>query len=196
MQTSLDAEAIARDDLAKVLAIEADRAGLNGNGQNNCPTGVMQMSNVNTVSLGTNGGAPTWQAMCQMEEFVSNYNADFGSLALVTNPAGRSTLKQAPKIGTTFPVYLWEDNEVNGYPAVATNQIPSNLTKGSGTNLSAAIFGNWEELVFAMWGGTDIIVDPYTGSSSGTLRIVMLQDLDIQSRYQQAFSIIVDMVTT
>ena len=46
-----------------------------------------------------------------------------------------------------------------------TNQLPSNLVKGSGTSLSPLLFGNWQDLIYAFWSGQDVIVDPYTGSS-------------------------------
>ena len=35
----------------------------------------------------------------------------------------------------------------HGYAAMASNQIPSNLTKGTGSILSAIIFGNFSDLI-------------------------------------------------
>jgi hypothetical protein len=74
--------------------------------------------------------------------------------------------------------------------------LPNNLTKGSTSgSLSPLIGGVWNQLMLAYWSGVDILVDPYTGSSTGTIRIVALQDMDIQPRHNEAFSVIVDMVT-
>jgi hypothetical protein len=39
-----------------------------------------------------------------------------------------------------------------------------------------------------MWGGLDIAVDTSTGSSSGTVRVVALQDVDIAVRHAQSFA--------
>ncbi len=58
------------------------------------------------------------------------------------------------------------------------------------------IFGNWNDLIIAFWSGQDVIVDPYTGSSSGTLRIVTLQDVDVNVRHPESFNSIVDLTTS
>jgi len=127
-----------------------------------------------------------------MESQVANANADRGSLKYLTSPKLRGELKQTPKIGTTFPVFLWDNNEVNGYPAMATNNVPSSLTKGSGTGLSAIIFGNWNDLIVATWGGIDTVVNPYTNQASGAVTISMLMEADIQVRHPESFSIVAD----
>ena len=57
------------------------------------------------------------------------------------------------------------------------------------------IGGVWNQLIAAYWSGVDILVDPYTGSSSGTVRIVALQDMDVQVRHNEAFALIVDMIS-
>lgn len=193
-QTALDAEAFVRNDLATVLAIAIDKAGLAGSGAGNEPTGILNDGAVPAVAIGANGGAATFAKMVELETAVATANADMGRLAYVTNAKVRGALKTKDK-GTDTGKFVWnDDNTVNGYAAHATNLIPSNLTKGSGTNLSAAIFGNWADLVIAMWGGLDILVDPYTGSSSGTVRITALQDVDVKLRQSASFAKIADIV--
>lgn len=72
---------------------------------------------------------------------------------------------------------------MNGYRCAVSNQIPSNLTKGTAANkCSPLIFGNWADLMIAHWGVLDVIVDPYTKSTTGTVRITTLQDVDIAVR--------------
>lgn len=195
-QTSIGAEMIVRNDLARVLTIELDRAAFNGSGSGAEPEGILQNSSVTTVALGTNGAAPTWAAMVDMETEVAAANADLGSLHYVTTAEGRGTLKTTEKAGSTAR-FIWSDDQtLNGYAAHATNQLPSNLTKGSGTNLSSAIFGDFTSVHIAMWSGIDILIDPFSQSTSGSVRVVMLQDVDIQLRHTESFSKIVDMVTT
>lgn len=196
--SNIDGEEFVMEDLAAIIARAYDLAGLNGPGTANTPLGIMQNTGItgtNTVSLGTNGGSPTWSALVELETIVARGNADVGDLAYITNADGRGTLKTSAKIGSTFPVFLWENNEVNGYPAFATQQLPNTLTKGSGTGLSPILYGNWRDLIIAFWSGLDILVDPYTGSSSGNVRIVALQDGDIQVRHNQSFSMILDMIS-
>jgi len=61
--------------------------------------------------------------------------------------------------------------------AMVTNVVPSNLTKGTANGIcSAAIFGNWQDLLISLWGGLDLTVDPYTGGTAGTVRVVGLQE--------------------
>lgn len=198
LTTLTSGEEFVKEDLTMIIARAIDLAALNGTGASNQPLGILQntaITTTNTVPLGTNGGVPTLAALIGQETQVTRANADVGDLCYIVNGDGRGTLKSTPKIGSTYPVYLWEYDELNGYPALVTQQLPNNLTKGSGTALSPIIFGNWMDLILAYWSGLDILVDPYTGSSSGTVRIVALQDMDIQVRHPLSFSVIVDMIS-
>ena len=40
------------------------------------------------------------------------------------------------------------------------------------------------------------MTDPYTGSTSGTRRVVALQDVDVSVRYAASFSAMLDALTT
>ena len=81
----------------------------------------------------------------------------------------------------------------NGYPAYATNQVKSNLVKGtSGAVCSAIFFGNWADLVYLFWAGLDLIIDPYTNSTSGDVLVTALQDVDVVGRRAQSFAAMLD----
>src|SRR5690606_10666975 len=125
-----------------VLALELDRVGFNGSGSGAEPEGILQNSSVETVAIGLDGGPATHGTVVDLETNVASANADFGSLAYVTSPKGRGVLKQTVIGSNAAAKMIWENNEINGYQAFATNQIPSNLTKGSyGTDLTAILFG-------------------------------------------------------
>ena len=200
-QLSIQPEQFVRQDLAAILARGIESAAYNGTGAPQ-PTGILQAAGITQViALGTPGGAPTFTAMVQLEEALAKSNADTGNLAYVTTPAARSTLKMTPKVGisqTTYvPVMIWEaGSQINETDAYATNLIPSNLTKSSGSNLSAMIYANWSECMLAFWSGVDTLVDPYTGGPAGTIRIVVLQDCDVEFRHYASFAYINDMITT
>ncbi len=192
VQSSVDVEALMRDDLAAVVALGIDLAGLHGNGQSNAPYGVASTTGIGSVVMGTStttGGVPTWGKMLEFETDIAVANADIGALAYITNPKVRGVLKQTAKIGTTFPTFIWGDGPtpVNGYPALVTNQVKSDLTKTQ-TGLSAIFFGNWADLIIGLWGGLDILVDPYTNSTTGAVRVVALQDVDICVRHVGSFA--------
>lgn len=197
-QNSLDSEAIVQNDLLQVLRLELDRVGLNGSGSGAEPQGIMQNSSCPTVALGTNGLAPTWDMIVDLESGVGGANADADTCAYVTSAVGRGKLKKTLHTNSTAADYLWPVNskELNGYQAFASNQVPSNLTKGSGTSLTATIFGDFAQAVYAMWGAVDVLVDPYTASSSGTVRVVLLQDTAFKLRNAVAFNKCVDIIRT
>jgi len=66
------------------------------------------------------------------------------------------------------------------------------IDKGTGTNLKGAIFGNWADLIVAQWGGIDLLVDPYSFSSSGNVRIAAFADLDFGVRHAESFVVSTD----
>jgi hypothetical protein len=57
------------------------------------------------------------------------------------------------------------------------------------------LFGNWADLMIGMWGSLDLMVDPYTGSTAGTVRVVALQDVDVAVRNLESFASFVDIIT-
>ena len=161
---------------------------------------MISTTGVSQVVIGTTtttGGVPTWANILAFETDVAIANADIGNLAYITNPKVRGLLKATPKVGSTFPIFMWEGGnqpgQVNGYDAYATNQVSSTLTKTQ-TGLSAMFFGNWADLIVGMWGGLDILVDPYSQSSIGAVKVVALQDLDIGIRHVGSFSYASDIV--
>lgn len=198
LQSSLDVEAMVRRDLATVLALEIDRAALHGSGSSNQPTGVAATSGIGSVAGGTNGLAPAWSHIVALETEVAIDNADIGSLMYITNAKVRGKLKGVEKASTTG-LFVWEsgDTPLNGYRALVTNQVSSTLTKGTSSGVCSAIFfGNWADLLIGMWGGLDLLVDPYTASTTGTVRVTALQDVDVAVRHPESFAAMLDALTT
>ena len=191
LQGSVDVENLIRNDLATTLALELDRAAINGSGSSNQPTGILNVSGIGDVAGGTNGLAPTFAHMIELETDVAAANADLGALGYMTNATIRGTLKQTEKASSTGQ-FVWDDGTMNGYTALATNQVPSNLTKGTSSDCSAVIFGNWNDLIIGQWGALDILVDPYTGGASGAVRVRAMQDVDIAVRHAASFSAMQD----
>lgn len=195
LQSSIDIEGFVRRDLATVLGLAIDLAGINGSGASNQPTGVLNTSGIGSVAGGTDGLAPTFAHIVELETDVAAANADIGSLGYLTNTKVRGKLKTTEKASNTAQ-FVWQGGELNGYRAKVSNQVPSNLTKGTSSGVcSAIIFGNWADLIIGMWGGLDLMVDPYTGSTSGTVRVVALQDVDVAVRHAESFSAMKDALT-
>lgn len=203
METNQDAEEFVRDDLVAITARGIELGAINGSGSgSNQPLGILQNSAITqVVSSGTNGGPPTFTNCVALKAQLAESNADMGSLGFLTNPNLRGTMETTLKVsGSNFPVYLWNDESdrpLAGMPAAVSTQVPNNLSKGTSSGiLSALIYGNWSDLVVAMWSGVDVLIDPYTGSSSGTVRVVALQDADVNVRHPQSFAYSDDVQTT
>ena len=176
LQSSIDVEAMVRNDLAKVIGLEVDRAALYGTGSSNQPTGVKSATNLNTSDFAAN--APTFAEIVGLETLVAADNADVGTMAYLVNATGRGSLKTTEKASSTGQ-FIWEPgNTVNGYRCEVSNQVASN----------DYWFGNWADLLLGFWSGLDLIVDPYTGATSGTVRVVALQDVDVAVRHGESFA--------
>lgn len=193
LQATPAIEALVRADLANGIAAEIDRVGLAGSGSGAEPCGVINTAGIGAVAGGTNGAAPTYAHMVSLEEAVGIANADIGSLSYVTNAKMRAQLKLTQVFASTNGQPVWQGNEVNGYRAVATNSMPSNLTKGSASGTCSAIaYGNWVDLLVGFWSGLDLILDPYANATKGGRRIVALQDCDTAARRAASFAAMLD----
>lgn len=197
LQASIDVESMVQSDLAKVLALAIQQAAINGTGASNQPKGILGGHVANpTIVGGTNGAAPTWEHIVGLETAVSVANADVGTLGYLTNAKVRGKLKTTSKVSGQNG-FIWEngDTPLNGYGCAVTNAVPSNITKGTGTNCSAAVFGNFADLVIGMWGSLDLTVDTVTLGTSGAVRVIALQDVDIAVRNAESFATFADILT-
>ena len=204
MQSSPDVEMLARADLLTTIALGIDLAALSGSGTGGVPLGIANQAGIGSVVGGANGSALTIDDMIDLETFVAASNADEGSLAYLTNAKAVGTLK---KLKSTTGEYLWSNSplgqrsgtpgEINGYTVARTNQARSNLTKGTGTNLSEVFFGDWSQVLVGEWGVVEILPNPYAAGiyEAGGIELRVLQSLDIAVRHGQSFAIKSDAIT-
>ena len=198
-QSSIDVEALVRNDLIQAQATALDIAAINGSGSSNQPTGILNTSGIGSVAGGTNGAAPDFADLVDLESALANANADQGALGYLTNSKVRGKLKKST-LDSGSGLFVWDRltaNELNGYPVGVSNNVPSNLTKGSGTALSAVIFGNWNDLVIGQFGGAmDLVVDPYTSAKEDIVNIISSNDFDVMVKRPESFAAMVDAITT
>lgn len=196
-QSDPSAERLVMEDLAQVIGIEMDRVAVHGSGLSNEPTGIIATSGIGNVAGGQDGLAPAWSHIVELETDVAVANAAVGKLAYLTNAKVRGKLKQVEK-ATNTAQFVWGDGEtpLNGYKAAVSNIISSTLTKGNSSGVcSAIVFGNWADLVIGEWGIIDFLVDPYTGSAAGTVRVRVLMDTTVGVRHAASFSAMLDALT-
>jgi HK97 family phage major capsid protein/HK97 family phage prohead protease len=175
IQSSIDVENMVRSDLASVIALKIDAAGLYGTGSNSEPLGLK-----NTTGIGTEdfaAAAPTFAEVVALESDVATANALLGTPVYLMNAAMRGNLKTTKKDAGSG-IFIMENGEVNGYRGVLSNQVAS----------GDLWFGNFADLIIGYFSGLDLMVDPYTHSTSGTVRVVAMQDCDIAIRHPESFS--------
>jgi HK97 family phage major capsid protein/HK97 family phage prohead protease len=178
MQNSLGVEALFRRDLATVMALAIDTAGIYGTNANNQPKGLTIQSGINTAYWNTDD-KPTFAELVAMETEIAADNADVGSMAYVFNARMRGHMKTTRKFSDGLDGTIWEaGNTVNGYGTEVSNAIAT----------GDVVFGNWADLLLGMWGGMDVTVDPYTHSDKGRIRITQFQDVDFTIRRAESFS--------
>ena len=183
IQSGIDIENYIINELTTAHAKSLNEAMINGSGASGEPKGILNLDGIGSVVGGENGAVLDWKKVVGLETAVAVENADLGSLAYLTNSKVR---------GARF---LMEGGEVNGYKTVVTNLVPADIKKGTGTNLSAMIFGNFADVVLAQWGGLDFVVDPYTLAKSGDVKIVANAFHDLGYKHENSFAAIKDIIT-
>lgn len=174
LQSSIDVESMVRSDLAKVIALELDRAAIYGSGSSNQPLGLVNTTGIGTQTITTFG---TFAEYIGMETDVASANADAGSLRYIINAAARGALKSTEKSNTSTAQFVYADDQINGYPVIVSNQLTTN----------DCLFGDFSQFIVGMWSGLDLTVDPYAGSTAGTVRVIALQDVDFAVKQPGAF---------
>jgi hypothetical protein len=119
-------------------------------------------------------------------------------LNFVTNPKAaaklRTTLKDAANTASGY-IMPESSNTLVGYNTAVSTLVPSNLTKGTGTNLSALVFGNFSDAVIAQWGPIELVVDPYSAGDTSEIIIRAYSFWDVLVKRAESFAAITDMVT-
>src|SRR6516164_4319828 len=199
-QARVDVQSVVREDLLKIIAIEQDRAALFGTGANT-PTGIFNTP-ADTVypsaysktspSITFASGVPTWSEIINFEGHIEQNNIDLDdtSCGYVCSPVAKASLKSAAKTDPRatnlfYPEFIWEggaaggpEGRMNGYRALASNQL--NVT-------NQMLFGKFSDLIIGIWGGLDLLTDPYSLASSYQIKVIVNIMTNICLRYGPAF---------
>jgi HK97 family phage major capsid protein len=183
-------ETILRNDLGYLLAQALDGAAIKGGGANE-PVGIIGTAAVPVVALGANGAAITIDTAADLIGSVFDANS-VGSGFLTNSKVQKAAMKLKDSQLRPFGVQAVFQNQ----PVAFSNQVPSNITKGSGTNLSAILYGNWADLVVAYWSAVDIVINPYHSdvASKGGALIHAFLDADVALRHPESFAVVKDAV--
>ena len=179
LQSTPSVEALVQNDLLRIAAIGIDKAALNGSGSSGEPTGVSATSGIGSVT----GTSIAYAGIVEFTTDVAASNALADGMAYVTTPAVAGLLKQRQRFSST-DTPLWTgkllDGEMEGYRAVATNQIAT----------ASMIFGDWSQVILASWGSLEIMMtnSDSTKFAAGISTIRVMLAVDVGVRIPAAFS--------
>ena len=199
LQATPEIEELIRQDFVALLAQKLDQVAINGGGSNE-PSGILQTSGIGSVVIGSNGGAITLDKMLDLKQTVAVDNADLPSAGFLTNTKVENALSKLKDGNSAYLLnpYGTEigQQQFAGRSLMISNNVPSNLTKGSSSGVcSAAIYGNFSDLLIGLFGTLELLVDPYTQFQSGGVGIRALQGVDVQVRHPESFGAILDITT-
>lgn len=195
------AEQLVRNDIATELALTADLAALRGTGIDGEPLGIANTPGLATIDFNASASVsgyvtnPGYEQMYDMEYQLAQANALRGRLGYLFHPTLRRAMAKiridnGGGAGTgqflSSPVTDPQLENYLGYPFRRTTQIPNNLGSGSSTEV---YFGNWADMIIAMWGGMEILASQETSDAFAKnqtwVRIMM--DMDIGIRHIESF---------
>jgi HK97 family phage major capsid protein len=158
-----------RRDMAAAIGAELDRAILIGNGTAGALEGLTE--------LATEGGAwaATWAAVrAEVVEFMeANTISDPASVRMVITPQMWSDLDDEIWDAGSGITEWQRLTGGMGAPALSTNL-------SANTALLAVTAGGLSPAYLGLWGGVDMIRDPYTDAQSGGLRLTGLLTCDLK----------------
>ena len=186
-QTSGNMESIIRDDMTNAVSAALEAAILSDSDG----TGASPIGAFDAAGQSGSGGAATYASILQMEADIATNNA-MGT-CYITSPTGKQTLQTTAGDPSAGAVGIWSiNNTIGGIEARQTSNISDVCTAGgaatSGGAESGILLGQWRDLVIGQFGtALDVVVDPYSQSINGEIRIVINSFWDTAFRRANSF---------
>lgn len=178
LQSSPSIDALVMDDLAKVLALAIDTAGLSGSGAAGQPTGITNTAGIGAVTGTTLGYA----GIVEFQTDVAQSNALAANCGYVTTPSVAGLLKGRQRFSST-DTPIWQgnilDGEIEGFKAMSSMQMAS----------ASMLFGDFSQVIIGEWGMLEVAINPYANFAAAITGIRAIQTCDIGVRYPGAFSL-------
>lgn len=175
LQSSPEIEQLVQADFAAVIARAVDKAALMGTG-NDEPTGILNTTGVTEVAE----FAATWE---KVQELIGTLeDADAEGNAFATTPAVVRTLRTTNRVdGEPEHGFIMESrNALDGYQVARTTHMDANKL----------LFGNFSDVLLGMWGGVEILPNPYASGSyeKGNVQYRIIQTMDVALRHPESFA--------
>lgn len=164
-----------RRDMNAAVQTELDRAILMGSGTNGEPLGIITGAATYGIASTAVGAAASWSAFraAAVAFMDGNLVKSPSDIRMAFDPKVWADLDDALIAGTA--VSQW-DRLVKHVPA---GQIALAPTLPDGTAVLTTNTGGIAPFYVGIWGGLDVIRDPYSDAQSGTLRLTALMTADV-----------------
>jgi HK97 family phage major capsid protein/HK97 family phage prohead protease len=180
LQSSPDAEMLVMNDLAAVVALAVDSAGISGPGTGGQPAGITATSGIGGVTITT--GTVSYGNVLEFQTDAAAANALTDRSGYVTTPAIAAILKQKARFSNT-DTPIWQGNLLNGniegLRAMSSNQMAS----------GQLLMGDFSQVVVGEWGVLEVEANPYANFAAGIVGVRAFYTVDVGVRYPGAFSL-------
>ena len=179
LQSTPAAEALVRDEIIERIIRTVQVAVFAGTGADGQPSAITGASGINNPSV--TQGTPTYAELLGFPGAIMADNAEMSGQQWIMTAEVWQKLAATFTDGTAKAEHVldWASKTCLGFPYHVTEDVPAN----------SLWFGAWNVVNVGVWGnGIDINVDDKTLSSSGGIRIVGLQDVDVMVRIGQALA--------
>lgn len=173
VQGNPNVDSMIQNDLLNICALGWDKAVLEGTGSPQ-PTGIANTSNIGSF----NGPGISYNDILSAISDIEVANASVQTLKWITDPTVKAVLRGRPK-ETGYPEFLMAaDGTIESYQALITNQ----MTAGT------MLFGDFSQVILAMFGGLDLLIDPFSKMEQSLVRFYVEQRVDVGVRQPGAFT--------
>lgn len=184
-EDSLNVGKMIENALAQAAARQLDFGAIYGDGTANAPTGVVNTSGINTVSMGTNGAALA--SYDKLIDAVYEMQLD--------NASDPTAMIMHPRTGVALAKLKDADNNplvppemIARIPRLTTTAASIVEEEGTAVNASSIVFGDYRELMIGMRHSMEIRVFDQTYASTGQLYVVVWLRADVQLAHPVSFS--------
>jgi len=171
LQNGNAAEAAIIRDLGRAVGQKMDAAIFSTASVTGAPASLGAAASTTFTEAAYSANASIMADFVSAEQALAEAGGLEGNLSYVASPALMAELKRSAQVASVSAGV--QGNLINGYPAYYTN----GCTKVAGTS-GDFYFGDFSKLYIGMFGGLDIMVDPYSVAVNGQTRLVLNQYMD------------------
>lgn len=173
MRQAAGLDAFIQREMTRTIGQALDLAVMVGSGVSGEPQGIHNTDGIDAVA----GASLDWADVTGMVEAIQT--AKGTGVSFFGTPAVKKLLSNRERIASGGRA-IWDDGRIDGYNALALSNAPTGtLTAGDFTQVLVAVFGD----------GLEIVVDPYTGFSTGAVSFRAWLTCDIGVSHAGVFSV-------